>query len=188
MPTCVNKSDGRESMITKMHYAHRVPISRLNDFIDFARRYMMKKAATYIAKIAMPISLQTINPILDCLTDNYYGKGFCDTICDTIDCGLNIWIQGRCAYIMPIASNLTRYQKAPSYAKFYGYWNNTDAPVGTSTKEWNQRRDKWDEICTGEGAASHNAHRLYYTVIETKTKANIIASLYAIIGELGEKK
>ena len=82
-----------------------------------------------------------------------------------IDFTLNIWILGKHVYIIPIGEVRRSILLIPTYAKDYSYWNNVDEPEGISNKELNKRGKIWDRINCGEGIHSHNARRLYHSII-----------------------
>lgn len=174
-------------MSTKIYEAYRIPLSKLNNFIDFSREYTLRKVAQNYLQLmkAVEIDMATlpnhINPDDKAVVKRWEMHNRFDGVIKNmekhlngplktedpfyLECGLNIWIYRQHAYIIPIKSHITNARK-PSYVKNYCYWNNTDRLSGISDKEWEARGDVWEKINCGDGTASHNARRMYHAFIE----------------------
>lgn len=85
-----------------------------------------------------------------------------------IDCGLNLWLYRNHFYLIPIyhSPSILKGFKAPEWLKDFSYWDNVDPPKGITWEQFNKRGKVWDQINCGTGLASHNARRLYHSVLD----------------------
>lgn len=175
-------------MSTKIYHAYRVPRSRLNDFIDSVREQMLDAVTAHVQGLMPFVALpedwdagvcgdaerkrieqyrrfeQVMKRAVEAAQSSHRDLAF------DLECGLNIWLNGRYAYVMPIGEQwiLNQVKSPADWAIDYSYWNNVDPPEEVPSREWGRRSKAWDRICTGEGAASHNARRLYHAVVDLK--------------------
>ncbi len=76
-----------------------------------------------------------------------------------VEAGLNVWQDGRYAYIVPIG----RAELADEdYAVDYHYQDQTDRPEGTTARQYAARQRKWERLCLQD----HNATRLYHAIVD----------------------
>ena len=169
-------------MSIKIYEAYRVPCSKLNNFIDVVRERVLnnleKRITSYMETMEIPemvplrIDKNDIKTIekwkqirrFNSLIDNHLDaekKGIKDVF--SLDCGLNIWIVGKYAYVVPINCHKISY---PKYAKDYCYWDNVDVPKNISYSKWLTREKMWKKINCGEGTADHNSRRLYHAIVD----------------------
>ncbi len=166
-------------MSTKIYEAWRIPVSKINDFVDHVRAKALKRAVKIIDECAktktvglVPAVFGTKNPkqaesrarrnkMLAIIEET---SKTIPSLYSGLDCWANIWIHGKYAYIMG------RNISAPRWASDYSFWNNSDPPKGVSYSKWNARGKMWDKIATGAGIGpgSHNARRLEHNIIDVK--------------------
>lgn len=172
-------------MSTKIYEAYRVPLSKLNDFIDITRKQTIKQQCEklkHFMKYAevdreIPgdikgdekkekkwIKYQQFESVLEKAyqaSQSPYIDAF------DVECGLNIWIKNRYAYVIPIGCAGLKW-RLPKYAEDYSYWDNTDRPKKITLQQWGARCRTWESINCGYGIASHNARRMYHSFIDLK--------------------
>lgn len=157
-------------MSTKIYVAYRVKIGKLNELVDIIRGQMFDAAAKTITPAFNKMKLDTnANNDIKAFNSFFETKlavSECERVWD-IECGLNVWLRGEYAYVIPIADRaIMRSIVWPDFAEDYCYWNNVDEPEGTNINDWDERGVVWGEINCGNGSSSHNARRLYHAVVE----------------------
>lgn len=173
-------------MSTKIYYARRVPLSRLNELIDKMRPQVIDMIAEKVGKLMGYVEVSEPIPdgVLVGRQDSWRRFKQFELVlklCEEagrrperdiwdIDCGINIWINGHYAYIIPIFPEYDMLDKLkwPKWSEDYSYWNNTDTPDGVSQKEFDARGKMWGKINCGSGTADHNSRRLYHAFVDTK--------------------
>ena len=82
-----------------------------------------------------------------------------------LDCSLNVWLNGRKAYIIPYGEG-SKYAgfQIPDFAEDYEYWDNSDRPDEVSQRQWRSRADKWENVCF----VDWNKNRLLHEVVNVK--------------------
>jgi hypothetical protein len=165
-------------MSTKIYYAWRVPIDKLNDFIDFVRPQVYETAQNIIAKLMPDVTKEHIEKVK--LEKPYLPEAMirfssaielCKSISKQsgrapgvdVDFALNVWLYENHAYIIPIGEY--KDFKVPDFAEDFSYWNNTDQPDNITDEQWEEKCKTWEQINLGEGLHSHNARRLEHNVI-----------------------
>lgn len=168
-------------MSTKIHEAVRVPIDRLNEYIslcnietldDFhtrANRHLAYlstenwrksvrevRGSKYVLKVTgRQIRLHAVQYLTEAYTKaslNMERDFFC------VDSGLNIWLNGYYAYIIPFGgAKLVQCD----FEQDYHYQNQTDKPDDIPDEEWDARERKWEEVCLNDW----NATRLYHAIV-----------------------
>jgi len=162
-------------MSTKIYLAWKIPVSRLNDFIDDISKYMIGKVQQKLVRIfdnfddekfikkqqegkskgeKIKIRKHLKNPRYLFFDKLYFifkmardsAKTSDSSLCD-FQCGIKFWIRKGYAYIIPWGefSFYDKY-KAPAWAKDYSYWNNTDKPDEISASAWKTRQRIWDTM------------------------------------------
>lgn len=80
-----------------------------------------------------------------------------------IDCGLNVWLGGKYAYVIPWGPpSFYSDLDLPEWAEDYHYQNQTDRPDDIPTKVWNERGRTWDSLIA---YGQWGKHRLMYSVV-----------------------
>lgn len=182
-------------MSTKIYFAWRVPLGRLNDFIDHVRARGLKRAAAQIKAIIATYGPDKLGPEPEWLKESpkegaqerwRLRRGydlFRDAaraepfMFDDLNCWINVWLHNGAAYVH--GCNV----EPPRWAKDYSYWNNSDAPKSISQRAWAERGRRWDAICCGEGTASHSARRLQHVIVEPKELGFNFDLLVAVLGK-----
>lgn len=182
-------------MGTKIYEAYRIPIPRLNEFIDIARAGAWTKAYKVTDNL-ITIALKENNITFDSMPPhikelaaregaekvwNAYknSKGW-NLIEDLVvnregkdplfnlTCGLNIWLRNGRAYIIPIGSYMDlSISRLPGWVEDYCYFNNVDRPEEITSRQWKQREKTWEKINLGRGVSDHNARRLYHAILDS---------------------
>ncbi len=167
-------------MSTKIYYAWRVPINKLNETFDHVRPQiyddgevilqramdavtegeLVKRKKSYRmefseAYMTFEIAMERVKEASKAIAR--------DPMFD-VDFVFNVWLNGDYAYLIPIGEH--RDLKMPEWAEDYSYWNDVDQPEDVSEEDWKAREAKWDEINCGEGVHSQNARRLCHSVID----------------------
>lgn len=180
-------------MSIKIYEAYKIPITKLNSFLEEARDQTFKFAGKYIDNLMSFIKPELIEVewnrkyptgvakgcekssrkrIAFELVEKEIIKASLSTLKNPFDieCGFNIWLKGKFAYIIPIFPNhIGKNFKYPKYAKDYCYYNNTDRPKNITSKQWEDRYKNWESLCLDDW----NKNRLYYAIIEV-TNGSII--------------
>jgi len=183
-------------MSTKIWEAYRIPISRINDFIDIARdqaraeifrcvtamvesvteeammKEMLKHSEFYSSETAKKDYMENTHNKLSARFDivKKVIKAAAQSRHKTpydIGCWINFWVDGEHAYIIPVGACVTGL-KYPEWVEDFHYQNQTDKPKRISQKEWNKRRDTWEQINLGVAGdkSSHNARRLCHEIFD----------------------
>ena len=184
-------------MSTKIYVAYRVRIEMLNPFIDTVReqvylhmrdniikrmigavdpKHVKDRVAAHIklykpakkytkkelAKLEQSIRVDSVFDLLKKLTKSNQRSPGMD-----VEYTLNIWLQGRFFYIIPVGEERNRIKlKLAGYVRDYSYWDNVDKPENVKSHAWKCRGDKWEEINLGTGVHGHNARRMNHAVID----------------------
>jgi len=180
---------------TKIYHARRIPAGKLNDFLDWSRTQILDRITKRVRELMERSDLSDWKPGKGC-TNAYLSEQYerfnrvmneakqasVSTERDpffNLDCGFNLWIDGRYIYLVPIMEDwMQRGLRFPEWATDYSYWNNSDQPSNVSGKEWKARAETWDRICTGEGPSSHNARRLWFEIVDMKSPVPTIVELW----------
>ena len=178
-------------MSVKIYEAWRIPDSRLNDYLDWARPLMLgvvKERIEELMAAVKPEVLELGNP-----PEHFFGEGLVlrerqkrldyviegcreaaqsgtrDTVFD-IECGFNIWIHDGCAYLIPFGEAwiLSPIQEPPDWVEEYHYQNSADPPEDVTPEDWARRRENWDEVCLKD----HNRRRMSHEVVAAKTSTD----------------
>jgi hypothetical protein len=176
-------------MSTKIYNARRISIARLNSFLGIVRRAVLKRAAWQVGKVeidrdALKLKFdekaahwrkdgQEPPPWLERSLWTQTALDVCEAasakperdLAAALDCSLNVWIDGRYAYIIPCGEEYL-YEKVryPKWAEDYSYWNNTDPPDGITWRAWKERSKVWDRVCLGHW----NEARLNFSIVDLK--------------------
>jgi hypothetical protein len=168
-------------MSTKIYYARKVPINRLNEFIDCIRPQVYDYAQKTIEKLIPQVTDEHIKKAQEGCSWKKVDAIRLESSIDLlkgvaklkertpidIEFGLNIWLLDDYAYIIPVGEMVRRTELTyPDFSVDYSYWNNTDQPDDITDKEWDERSEVWDKVNCGTGKSSHNARRLYHSVID----------------------
>jgi hypothetical protein len=180
-------------MSTKIYHAWKVPVAKLNLFIDKMRAQMIPAVQDRVVNLMSTLPVETaLGPEPEWLAQSPRGyeraklawragrrfdivEKACKQDAKSVyrsdldmQCFLNIWLHSDgYAYVMPVCDYwMLKGIAVPKWARDYSYWNNTDAPKGMSEKRWNERRDTWNKLCCGTGTSDHNSRRLCHSIIE----------------------
>lgn len=185
-------------MSTKIYNAYKVPIDRLNDFIDYVRPRELRRIGNEIKTIIATYDQERLGEEPEWVEKAKEpqkarerwrrSRGYdilkheardLPSLYDHMASWLNIWFLKGSAYV--ICCGVT----PPRWAKDYSYWNNTDRPEGVSAAAWTARKKRWDEINTGSvlGTNSHNARRLQHVIVEPKELGMNFELLVEIMGK-----
>lgn len=146
-------------MSTKIYEAYRVPVSRLNDALDFWREAYLDYAMSYLHTcvkqkmeqdefkdkseyVAMCEVVREISKVND-----EAGEGF-----NYIECSVNVWVYKGKAYMIPYKSGGWGVSglgniELPDFFEDYCYFNNTDKPGHITEREWASRKRTWNKVC-----------------------------------------
>lgn len=183
-------------MSTKIYQAYRAPLDRFVDLIDWARDSMMAAAGSRVDELMQAVKPEAIGTPPDhvkrpeaerswellkrlkCVMDlvredaqSPYKSPF------NLSCGFNLWVHGEHVYMIPIGERfITEWLDLdpPGWLEDFRYWNNTDPPDDIGWWVWEERGKVWEQICTGQGSASHNARRLYHEVVDGSTHIGLL--------------
>jgi hypothetical protein len=149
-------------MSTKIYTAWKVPIHKLNKFIDMGRKKMLKCAATQAIIFTNNFTFDQI------ISGAKLAAQGMERVPLDFECGFNIWLDNEWAYIMPMIGEALHKLRDDSSWKFprwvgdYAYYNSTDDQLETmSEKEWRDRGKKWDKLL--DRTRSRN---LYHSVLD----------------------
>ena len=183
-------------MSTKIHTAWRVSITRLNGFIDSYRNNAIEAVVSRVVKRMNDFWPDEIGTPPEHIPEKYrarwimrrkfdlvIGKAensaqspYRDVVYD-IECGLNIWIRGKYAYVIPHGEEWIHENfKVPKYAHDFSYWDSTDRPEEVPSSSWWKRKNAWNKLCLGSGKHSHNARRMYHEIVYLSCKRNSYVS------------
>ena len=172
-------------MSTKIYYAWRVPINKLNETFDFVRSQIYKNGEEILKRLMTNVQEKVIKEYRKKYGNENYpdleirfetalqdvkeaSKSLSRNSVMDPDFVFNIWLNGDYAYLVPIGE-YTKF-KMPEWAEDYSYWDNVDEPEGLKEGEFEARGDKWEEINCGEGIHSHNARRMVHSIIDLSMK------------------
>lgn len=164
-------------MSTKIWAAVRIPASRLNEYIALCRAHSLDK---FYQEADVLFNFMDFKKIVrDCRASPYlkkttgriirwravesmveaYKKGSASSQRSlfAVDSGLNIWLNGEYAYIIPVETSLPECD----WSEDYHYQDQTDRPEDISEEEWESRSKKWDEVCLNDW----NSTRLYHEIV-----------------------
>jgi hypothetical protein len=75
------------------------------------------------------------------------------------DASLNIWIDGRYAYVIPYGE-VALHSPWPDWLEDYHYQNQTDRPEEITARQWTARKRAWDRIALDDWNATRLEHSL----------------------------
>lgn len=181
-------------MSTKIWTAWRVPKARLNEALDVLHdkywKHIVKHYGLLIDAVD-DVKLKEKYPNADLTNKKFrtWYAGF--EVWDTLrkadhECkqkssplpatfnmcvSFNIWTDENYAYIIPYAPygwTDSFDRNRPKWFRDFHYQNQTDRPAKITSREWNMRRKKWDEVCLGDyrKRTDWNARRLVYTIYD----------------------
>lgn len=176
-------------MSTKIYTAYRVPVGRLNEFLDIFDRETGKVVLKHVRLIMRAVQEDVVlKKIADwdvkkkitkamkwrarfSIIDNEFLKASKETrdgSAFVVAVGVNIWICGRKAYIIPWGHERWYYKiKYPRWVEDFAYWNNTDEPEGMTRTEWKARERMWDKVCL-EKVSFWNRRRMIHHSFDTR--------------------
>lgn len=148
-------------MSTKIYEAYRIDIERLDEVLDFVRDKVYELAidcikTTFVDNKAFDFNTRNLIKVIIEISNEV----------SFLDYGLNVWIKDDYCYIIPVTSSNIYENIFPEFAEDFSYWDGADKPDDVSGTEWDTRAITWKSINCGIGRASHNARRLYYSVID----------------------
>lgn len=168
-------------MSTKIYYAWRVPINKLNEVFDFVRPQIYKNGEDILRRLMRTVDEKFIHESKEKKNDNDFpesairfkaavklakevSKRSTRTLGVDVGFVFNVWLNDTYAYLILIGEykNFTM----PEWVEDYSYWDNVDEPEGLKEGEWEKRGEKWSEINCGEGVHSHNARRMVHSIID----------------------
>lgn len=163
--------EGKISVSTKIYMAYKVPLLRLNDFIDIVRPQIFNEAARLAGLLLLAVKGEVeeyfrFKKVIELFAT--VAKQDIRSPGTDIEFSLNIWLLDDYAYVIPFGEFVRsgRFKlQAPDWAKDYSYWNNMDSPSDISEEEWSERAKTWGIVNCGEGKSSHNARRLNHEII-----------------------
>lgn len=172
-------------MSIRIYCAYRVPTRKINEYVKWARLRLLSAAADRVRKLAAGVPADKIPPppegfsgdlvrrdrlkryqyVFDEVCGVVAKSPYRDPLVD-IECGLNIWLTARNAYIVPYGeSSLTKVvmDDPPEYADDYSYWNNSsrDEDSDISARDWATRAKVWNRLLYVS-----NDLRLYHDVVK----------------------
>lgn len=190
-------------MSTKIYEAYRVPVRRLAELLDIVRKAVVKRAAHQVgvvmgvvdgAKLKERVddyrkSWETAGKTMPAWTERSVWTEMALDLCEAasakmerdldaaLDCGLNIWIRGAFAYVIPWGEGyLFEKVRWPKWAVDYRYQNSTDRPDDISARAWRERKKMWGQLCLGDGAR-WNDRRLCFEIINLKPHESVSSRL-----------
>lgn len=184
-------------MSTKIHNGVRVPLARLNEFLEAVAKITVEHAAVDIFRIinhqVPPEKVdawikEDIDPeryegyssdeqtmarcrIVYLRLAGFFGAGAEDQNIWNLynkQAGWSLFIHGRYVYGWPwgeYVQEVSEEVRKIDWVQYYGYWNSSDKPQETSSREWESRRKAWDTILTGD---MQYRHRLSYSTVDYK--------------------
>jgi len=169
-------------MSIKIHNSCRVPIDKLNKFLDEIRPIVFDKASEVAIKLMNEITIEELNEYkskfkyeiddsklkFKIIIEKFEQAAKTAIRSPGIDVTfhLNIWFYNGFAYILPVCDYPFNLIEFPNWAEEFSYWNNTDQPNNISDDEWKTRRKFWDQINCGIGIHSHNSRRMCHSIID----------------------
>lgn len=183
-------------MSTKIYEAWRIPSNRLRSFLDIVRKRVIKNVSYQIGVVMGEVDPTKLKEKVEGYRKGWEKDGgkmpawvekgvwteMAMDLCElasakserdlvaALDCGFNIWILGKFAYLIPWGERyLFEKVRWPKWAKDYHYQNSSDRPDDVSASEWRAREKMWDRLCLG-GEASWNEHRLCHEIVNFKPR------------------
>lgn len=184
-------------MSTKIYEAYRVPISRLNEFIEFVDRAMFDRVIAHIRRAMGFIDCRGIDaeikekyPDADrekdpARYDRIHRYMIWEKVMEAamansekmdrdfdydFNCSVNIWINGRYAYAIPYGERpILEKIRYPKWVEDYAYWNNTDHPEHLTRQQWLARGRMWEKVALG----NWNGRRLNHEVVSFRKPEHI---------------
>lgn len=87
-----------------------------------------------------------------------------------IDCSLNMWLDGRHAYVIPYGESWIFDEfKAPYGVVDYSYWTTSDQPDDVTRAQWVKRGEVWDRVCLD----NWNEFRLEHLIVDIKRRIGL---------------
>jgi hypothetical protein len=178
-------------MSTKIWVARRFPVSKINDFIDFCNETFTQRVVEHVTKYmnALKPDYEPLRKRIEahkkfCSKENEEcpewhmrncrfkaymagaveaGKSMQRTLIFDIECGINLWVYKRKAYVIPWGEFHSRVEW-PEWAEDYHYQNQTDPPEDIPYAQFRKRGKVWDKVCLDDW----NARRLSYDIISLR--------------------
>lgn len=162
-------------MSLKIYTAYKLPNSKVSDFANMVSDFQRNKVANFLNEFIQNINRdpfeEWFNESYDRMDLNEFkdnehalNKLKFDFLIEErvrpasksserspfcIDCGWRLYFDSELAYTMPYGERWI-YKDVenifPDWIEDFTYWNNTDRPDDISKNEWQERRDKWDEL------------------------------------------
>ncbi len=189
-------------MSTRIHYAWRVPINKLNETFDHVRSQLYDRGEVILRMAINNITEEELNKRKESYRFEFsesYMK--CEIALEKVkeasksiernpmfdvDFVFNVWLNGDHAYLIPIGE--CKDLEMPEWAEDYSYWNSSDKDENVTEEEWDAREAKWDEINCGEGVHSQNARRLCHSIIDLSAKLGDFDFVYEMRKRLVNRK
>lgn len=178
-------------MSTKIYYAYRVPIDKLNEFFDLTRDLIFERAADTVRKLMETVDQTKAQEKYDKYAEGWKQSGkpvppylmtgvrlglvldlcrerakspYREPLVD-LDFGWNTWInKDGFAYLIPWGEMWMRAElKLPAWCEDYSYWDNTDPPEDIPYEEFKKRGKVWDPMID-----DWDAYRMAHVVISFK--------------------
>lgn len=169
-------------MSVKIWTAYRVPIKRLNEYLgllnEATRRLFLETVDTHVKYLrwseikkemwswardwGCPPNKAILGDVIAEHLDKLYQEASAKSERSyfDMDAGVNIWLDQRYAYFIPVPGIRVRFPKT-AYREEYSYQNSTDRPQHISARAYDARGQKWDTLCLED----HNRTRLWHHII-----------------------
>lgn len=187
-------------MSTKIYAAWRMPVSRLNEFLEKVGKQMLRRVGKatlgFMAAMKAEVVEKKTQEIIfqPRANDEKYVESIrkfarFQIVMDEaakasmrlerhpfdFDCGFNVWLYKGRAYVIPWGEPWTRDKiRVPSWAEDYAYWNNTDRPNRVSQKAWDARGRTWSKFLP---YVFPGLRLIYYVVDLSPTALHIYATM-----------
>lgn len=191
-------------MSWKIYDAYRIPTTRLNEYLHWARSVAHEKAADFVREATAGVKPEALPEPNDHVKskgkkalEEFDFRHRCAFVLGLaqrahesslkeyfdLTCSLNIWIRKGRTYIIPIGPRwfLKVLEEAPDYVEDFGWWNNTDRPEEINAGSWRARERVWRGIY-GNGN-EHNQDRLNYEIITMDDSVFGFWDLAKMLGE-----
>lgn len=191
-------------MSTKIYDAWRFPSERLNEYLDWSRKQVLKTVKKRVIELMEALQPKIIEGfgeplehfkngrdvwerhkrmdyIMKCCREAANSKQR-DVIFD-IECGINLWLHNGMFYAVAVTENwiADSLRKPPDWVEEYHYQNSTDKPDEVSNEEWDERRDNWEAVCAGY-PSNHNNRRLFFEIVAAKSEMDTFDLEFDIAG------
>lgn len=185
-------------MSIKIYYAWRFPKNKLNEYIEWAREQMILVVEDMLYKLMgnvpepdyIPEEIRKNDKKLGYWINGYKFREvfkqvtqaadspYRDPLVD-IECGLDIWLHGRFAYIIATGEYVfaESISNPPSWVSDYAYYNNTDCPAEISIQAWRKRKETWNKLCLN----NYNKTRLHHSVVNAKSITDKVYLYHRIV-------